>query len=350
MTPLRFEADHAATWHELEHALAVLEGTATKPLKRKVKDGQTPLPQPLFPVITVQADRVAALYRATCEHLALARARSYPMHLIERLEGLTQRAHQAVYRRSELGLGRLGRLFRIDFPIAVRRHKNYFLAAALLFYVPTIAMGIACYLDPSFVLTVADAATVQNYDSMYSDAAEAVGRRSASTDWVMFGFYIKNNIGIAFQCFAAGIFLGVGSAFFLAYNGFMGGAAAGYLTWHGHANNFYSFVITHGAFELTAIVISGAAGLMLGHALLAPGRRTRAQALQHAASESVVLIYGTIAFLVIAAALEAFWSSSRWVEPGVKYAVGATCWLIVTLYLTMQGRASESSAVLEARA
>ena len=92
------------------------------------------------------------------------------------------------------------------------------------------------------------------------------------------------------------------------------------------------------AFELTAIVISGAAGLALGHALLAPGRHTRLQALKRAASDAVLLLYLVIAMLVIAAALEAFWSSSRWIEPWVKYSVGGACWVLVLGYLGWQGR------------
>ena len=91
----------------------------------------------------------------------------------------------------------------------------------------------------------------------------------------MFGFYIRHNVGIAFQCFAAGLFAGVGSLFFLAYNGALIGAVAGYLTERGLAATFFSFVVTHSAFELTAIVLSGAAGLRLGTRLLAPGRQTR---------------------------------------------------------------------------
>ena len=100
---------------------------------------------------------------------------------------------------------------------------------------------------------------------------------------MMFGFYIRNNIGIAFQCFAGGIFAGLGSLFFLAFNGVAAGSPAGYLTARGHGETFYSFVVTHGAFELTAIVLAGAAGLRLGHALLVPGRHTRRAALERAA-------------------------------------------------------------------
>jgi hypothetical protein len=42
--------------------------------------------------------------------------------------------------------------------------------------------------------------------------------------------------------------------------------------------------------------------------------------------------------LFAAAALEAFWSSARWVEPNVKFAVGGCCWAVVIAYFVFQGR------------
>ncbi len=73
----------------------------------------------------------------------------------------------------------------------------------------------------------------------------------------MTGFYVYNNIGIAFRCFATGVLFGLGSVFFLVYNGLMIGAVAGLVTAAGHGKNLLTFTCTHGAFELTAIVISG---------------------------------------------------------------------------------------------
>ncbi len=101
----------------------------------------------------------------------------------------------------------------------------------------------------------------------------------------MFGFYIRHNIGIAFQCFAGGLFAGIGSLFYLIYNGAIIGAVAGYLTERGHGPTFWAFVVTHSAFELTAIVLSGAAGLKIGYSLVAPGRLTRVQSLVAATRE-----------------------------------------------------------------
>lgn len=334
MTPLQFEADYAPMWAELETALTHVEGGrkrfSVSLRKRPAQTGDAP-----------DAARLARLYRAACEQLALARARAYPAHLTNRLESLTQRAHRLIYRRTDYGAARFAQLFLLDFPQAVRAHWRYVLVAGLVFGVPLLLLGLATYLDPGFILTLHDAQAVRGYEDMYGPAAASIGReRGADTDWMMFGFYIRHNISIAFRCFAGGIMLGLGSLYALAYNGAIIGSLAGYLTARGHAETFYSFVVTHGAFELSAAVLAGAAGLRLGHALLAPGRRTRRAALELAARESAVLVYGVVAMLLIAAGLEAFWSSARWVVPAVKFAAGGLCWTLVIAYFVGQGRAA----------
>ena len=298
MTPLQFESGYRAIWDELDQAVSLIEGKARRQSRWSRREA-----------VDVDPARVAALYRATCEHLALARSRAYPIHLTERLESLTQRAHQIVYHRSDNSGVRLARLFLVDIPQAIRAHSIAMWVATLVFAGPLLVLGAMTSFE-----------------------------RGADTDWQMFGFYIRNNISVAFQCFAGGVFVGLGSLFFLAFNGVQAGTVAGYLTSRGYGETFYSFVVTHGAFELTAIVIAGAAGLSIGHALLAPGRLTRLQSLKRAASDAVLLLYGVIAMLLIAAALEAFWSSSRWVAPGVKFGVGAACWALVFAWIGWQGR------------
>ena len=84
MTPLQFDAAYRPIWDSLQSALDHMEGT---PRRRKNISGASPPDR-------IPASQVAALYRATCEHLALARSREYPSHLIAELEEITQRAHQ----------------------------------------------------------------------------------------------------------------------------------------------------------------------------------------------------------------------------------------------------------------
>ena len=323
MTPLRFEELYQSEWAELDRFLDRQAGRIT------IAADQAP----------VTASRAAALYRRACEHLALARARSYPAYIVTRLERLTAEAHQRIYQQRELGLARLMRIAAVDFPRTVRAHKGYVAVSAALFLLPTLVLGVLVYLRPEIILSVVSADTAADFEEMYSSSAVSIGRtREASTDWMMFGYYIRNNISVAFQCFAGGLFAGLGTIFFLAYNGAFGGALAGYLTERGLSSTFYSFIATHSAFELTAIVIAGTAGLRIGHAVVAPGQRLRRVALVDASRDTTVLLYGVTAMLVVAAAVEAFWSSASWLNPIVKYSVAAVCWTGVLGYLIIQGR------------
>jgi uncharacterized membrane protein SpoIIM required for sporulation len=323
MTPLQFEQLYAASWAELEE---LLESISKRRRRREN---------------ALRLEHVAELYRRACGHLALARARAYPAYLVERLERVTSDAHQAIYYRGELGAGRLKRLLGRDFPAAVRAHAGYVWVAAAVLTLPGVILGMLVHWRPELVLSLVDAGTVAQFEAMYGDDAKSIGHlRDADTDWSMFGYYIQHNIGITFQCFAGGLLLGVGSLFYMAYNGAVIGGIAGYVTERGFGPTFYSFVATHSAFELTAIVLSGAAGMRLGHAIWFPGRHTRVQSLVIAARESIVIIYGAALLLLLAAGVEAFWSSAGAVPHWLKYTVATVCWTAVIAYLSLQGRSA----------
>jgi len=329
MTALQFEESYRDEWTELEGLLAMLPQGAADWRRFRLLGVEDPQ----------SSARLPELYRRACGHLALARARAYPLHLIDRLEALTAEAHQHIYHRRDVGWRRFMSLIGDEVPKAVRTQAKYVLAATVAFVVPLVVMGVLVHRQSELILSMVSPDTAEQFEVMYSPAADALGRtRTAETDWTMFGFYIRNNVGVAFQCFAGGLFAGVGSIFFLAYNGAFAGALGGYLMARGLSPQFFSFVATHSAFELTAIVLSGAAGMRMGYGLIAPGRLTRTDSLMRATREGVVLVYGATVMLLIAAAVEAFWSSARWMPLALKYSVAVVCWAAVIGYLARQGR------------
>jgi uncharacterized membrane protein SpoIIM required for sporulation len=279
-------------------------------------------------------------YRRLCHHLTLAQARGYSSLLIDALQQLALRGHQQLYRDRGRLSANLSTFILAGFPRLVREQWRFVLAAALMFLGSLVGIALLVYLFPELVYSVLSVEEASQIRGMYDPSAGHLGRsieRAASEDWVMFGYYIMHNIGIAFQTFASGLLFGLGSAFFLFFNGLTIGAVAGHLTQIGSGSTFWSFVIGHGAFELTAIVLAGAAGLLLGWALIAPGRLTRGEALRLAAGKSVLIIGGVVLLLLIAAFVEAYWSSSA-VTPTTKYIVGALLWLLVLGYLLFAGR------------
>lgn len=280
------------------------------------------------------------LYRRACHQLAIAKHRRYSSQLITRLNQLVLKGHHRLYQYSPRFQTRWLRFFVYDFPRSIRSNIKYIWASVALFCLPLLILGFACYLNGDLIYSAIAPEFVAQFEQMYSEDAEKFGRERASdTDWLMFGHYIKNNIGIAFRTFAGGILFGVGSIFFLIYNGLFIGAIGGYVAHIGHGQTFFPFVIGHGAFELTAIVFSGAAGLKLGFSLVDPGEYRRLVALKLAAKEAIVIVYGATLMLIVAAFLEAFWSASSSVPINAKYAVGAIFWLFVIWYCAFSGRA-----------
>lgn len=283
--------------------------------------------------------RFPALYRKVCHHLALARARRYSGNLQERLNRLALAGHQHLYRSRIPVFSVIVGFFLRDFPKSFRENWRYMAIASALFFLPLLALTVAVQLEPSLVYSVLDPATVANMEWMYEPSRAVLGReRESDTDVAMFGYYVYNNIGIGFRTFAGGLLFGIGSVFFLLFNGVVIGAVAGHLTQIGYGETFWQFVAGHSAFELTAIAIFGAAGLMVGIAAIAPGRRSRWRAIQYAARKSLPLVYGGAAFLVAAAFVEAFWSSTTWPPAETKYVVGLALWLLVFVYLFAFGR------------
>ncbi|WLH23068.1 stage II sporulation protein M [Pseudomonas sp. FP215] len=280
-------------------------------------------------------------YRRLCQHLALAQQRGYSSYLVDPLQQLALRGHQQLYRhRSQLTANILAFLLA-GFPRLVREQWRFVLIAGLLFFGSLVGIALLVYLFPDLVYSIISPQQVAEMQGMYNPDASRLGRaaeRAASEDWMMFGYYVMHNIGIAFQTFAAGLLFGLGSVFFLIFNGLVIGAVSGHLTDIGYGQTFWSFVMGHGAFELTAITLAGAAGLQLGWSLVAPGRLARSEALRLAARKSVRMLCGVMVFLLIAAFIEAYWSSTTGIEPWIKYAVGVALWLLVAAYLTLAGR------------
>ena len=157
-------------------------------------------------------------------------------------------------------------------------------------------------------------------------------KRSAAASFIM-----TNNIGVTFLAFGGGILAGVGTALALVYNGIHIGAVGGALVAYGLADRFVGFVSPHGFLELSVIVIAGACGLMLGRALVWADLRPRGQALAAAGRRSVLLLLGSVPFLVVAGFIEGFVSPAGFPWP-FKLAIGVTTAVAMYGYFLLVGR------------
>ncbi len=285
------------------------------------------------------------LFRGACYDLATIRSRNWGTGLESYLNGMVTRAHNAYYSAPPGNLANSFRFVTTEFPRIFRRNIGYFLVAATLFFVPLGVTWTLVRLNPETASRIMSPEQLEQMGKMYEADED-----EKDQGWLgymegfsnersgMAGFYIFNNAGIALRVFALGMLMGIGTVWYLVYNGIFIGAAAGYITSlsDAHREKFLSFVVTHGSFELTAIAVSGGAGLILADAILHPGQRTRMEALKVRGREAVQIAIGAAFMLFIAAFIEAFWSPAP-LPANVKYAAGATMWLTVFAYLGFAG-------------
>jgi len=289
-----------------------------------------------------EVSEFSRLFRALCYDLAVVRSRDWGVELERRLNDLVVRGHSLYYRAPPGGKARAVADFLLTgFPRLLRENQGYFWVALALFTIPGLIAGVLIGLNPELAERMMSPEALGQMESMHSTNVRSGGLFTGK-EVGMTGFYIANNVGIAFRCFALGILFGIGTAILLVYNSLVIGAVSGYLAAKGHAMPFFSFVISHGAFELTAIVISGAAGLVLGRAIVHPGQRTRVEALRVRGLVAIKLAAGAGAMLGVAAFVEGFWSPSG-VPMVAKFIVGTLLWVTVIAYLALAGRRGETT-------
>ena len=274
-------------------------------------------------------------YRVLCEQLAYAENAGFSPALLARLQRLAMQGHQLLYRRQRGSGEKVAAYFLYQLPQAVRREWRYVALAAALFVFPVLlALGIGLA-RPEIA-----AAQAKDYAEMYETREERrVGEsRGADSDVAMFGHYLSNNTGIGLRVVAGGALLGIGVFVALILNGWLFGIVSAHMIILGYANvTFFPFVIAHAAFEMTAIVFSGACGLALARGLFIPGRQRRGDAVRELLQRFFPILVAVVLLFFVAALVEAFWSAI-WLPPALKYLCGTACWALVVAYFCLAGR------------
>ncbi len=281
----------------------------------------------------------AARYREVAADLARARTYGADPIVLAQLERLVAAGHSALYRDDRQTWRGIWHFISRECPGAVVRSWRYVAVAYLIFLVPAGA-GYALMRDrPALAAEVLPDNVLERAEAGAGRTAKGEGfvHESSSDRPYLAARIITNNIGVAFKCFAAGILFGVGSLFMVAFNGLLLGTVAGYFANAGMSGYLWTFVIGHGVLEISAICFAGAAGLMLGLAIIAPGDLTRSDALTIAGRKAMRLIGTAVVMLLIAGTIEGFVSSSGLSVAG-RVAISAGSAVFLMAYLANGAR------------
>ena len=293
--------------------------------------------------IKAQSAWFPAAFRELTQDLNTARAHAFDPVLIERLNRLVLEGNQLLYGQHSFSFKKFSDFILKTFPQAVRASWKGIAVAHLIFYGIAFFIIALCFRFPDFVYEVLPENIAKQFEIMYDpESAHFLMPRNVSSDADMYGYYIYNNISIAFRTFAGGILAGVGSLFILSFNALFMGAVTGHIINKGFFHTLFPFMIGHASFELFAIILSAHAGLLLGYSLFVTKGLTRQVSLRIAGKTAIPLITGSAILLVIAAVIEAFWSSKHQIPIQIRYSVGAAGWLFLYLYFIFAGRGNKN--------
>lgn len=312
----RFIEQHKTAWERLEDLLKLLDGSSLRRLHRE------------------EVRELGRIYRRTSSDLAIARAESRDPRLINYLNSLVIRAHGRIYQADAQGGSRISSFFARELPRTFRRTWAYTAIAFSVFTLFSVLGFLGTKYDPEFSELVG---VPPSFREVYIETKTHWWEDLNQANQVGASAIFTHNIQVTIYTFAFGALFGVGTLFYLAYNGATIASVLALTYRAGFGNDLLTFMVGHGVIELSCIFIAGGAGLLIGSALVMPGDLSRADALKSRGKDAVRLMMGVAVLLVVAGIIEGFISPAP-INPKIKFGIGAITGLAMYSYLLLVGR------------
>ncbi|MDL2226310.1 stage II sporulation protein M [Deltaproteobacteria bacterium OttesenSCG-928-M10] len=291
-----------------------------------------------------EAQRLPLLYRAAMSSLSVARSIVLDRNLLLYLENLSLRAYLAVYGPRVGVMFCLRRFFREGFPQAVRNMRWHLAIVLAVLLVGAIAGFLLVQNDPSYfhLFIPEDLAGGRGPES----TAEELRKTELFAPWpgfvetfvVFANTLFQHNTMVGIFAFGLGFALGIPTLFLVLYNGLVIGAFLAIHARVGLLVDSLAWLSIHGVTEILAILLCGAAGLVVGEKILFPGRLPRLESLAKYGREAAGVAAGAVALFFIAGFLEGGFRQLINNTPGrFAFALLTAAWWLY--YFTLMGKA-----------
>ncbi len=264
-------------------------------------------------------ERLAFRYRQLLHDHALAAARFPGTAVARRLRRLVLEGTHWLQRDTGEHLPSLGGFVGRTFPLACRRLlpmiglvAALFSAAGLFGYALTVvepALGLA-FLSPEAVEGL-------KHGRLWTESIFAVIPGATASSLIA-----TNNLKVALAGWAGGAVAGLGAFYVVLLNGLMLGSALATTAHYSMAKPLLTFIAAHGPLEISMILVTAAAGLTVGRALVVAADRPRAELLQAAGRDALVVLLGCMPWILLLGFVEGFLSPSPEISLGSKVALG----------------------------
>jgi uncharacterized membrane protein SpoIIM required for sporulation len=269
-------------------------------------------------------DELASLYIQLVNDLSYAQTYYPKSKTILYLNNLAAKAFQKIYKTKREDTNRLLHFWKIEVPLIVYEYRRYVLDAFAIFLSFVGIGALSAAYDDSFVrLILGDDYVNLSLENIKAGDPVAI-YKSGSTWGSAIGITI-NNIIVGINSFVLGVFGGLGTAYYMLVNGIMLGAFQYFFYQEGVFWESVRGIWIHGSMEIFAIVIEGAAGLILGASILFPKTYSRITSFKMGVKNGVKILISTFPFTIAAGFLEGYVT---------RYSNTMPNWLSVGIILT----------------
>ncbi|MBC7891891.1 MAG: stage II sporulation protein M [Sphingobacteriaceae bacterium] len=239
------------------------------------------------------------------DDLAYARTFYPNAPVTQYLNGVAARLHQQIYRNRPEERGRFWRFWRSELPRLFRDSHRQLLYSFLIFAAAVLLGVVSALHDDTFVrLILGDGYVNQTLENIEKGDPLAIYKSAGQAE--MFLAITFNNIRVAFFAFVLGVTFSTGTVWLLFQNGVMLGAFQTFFYQKGFLLTSLLTVWIHGTLEISAIVIAGCAGLVMGNSLLFPGTYPRLHSFRQGAKQGLKIAVGLVPIFIAAGFLESF--------------------------------------------
>jgi uncharacterized membrane protein SpoIIM required for sporulation len=221
------------------------------------------------------------------------------------INGLAAKQFQFLYQSKKLNYNRLFTFWKYELPLLFGRYHKLYLFTTVFFLLCVFLGVVASKEDPNYVRSILG----DGYVEMTEDNIQKGDPFGVYKDGNEFGMFLNialHNINVSLMTFVLGILGGVGTLYMLFSNGIMLGSFQYMFFAKGLGWQSVLVIWIHGTLEISAIVIAGTAGLILGTSFLFPGTFRRIDSLKRGAKDSVKVIIGLVPFFFLAAFFEGY--------------------------------------------
>jgi uncharacterized membrane protein SpoIIM required for sporulation len=250
-------------------------------------------------------DEMAKDFTQLVDDLAYAKT-FYPSGKVTRfINTEASRIYLSIYKNRKEESNRLMTFWKYDLPLTVRKHHGVILFSFIVFLIFFAIGFFTSRQDPGvardfFGDWYVDK-TQENIDNGNPFGIYEYGNSFLSWMGIMI-----NNIKVSLIMFTSGLFCAIPTLYKHAETSVMIGIFDQFFAERGLGLDFWLVVFVHGTLEITALIISAAAGIVLGKSFLFPGTIKRIDALKKGAKDGVKLMIGLMPVLALAAFFEGF--------------------------------------------